>query len=168
MWVVNLFSFFLWIVTAPALFTEETISSFLFTVKISCAKFLLCSTTWIGPLVSLHWKKGKPLVSLHCISVSTDAMHLWAFLYSLKCWTWLAICVRNTGQSQAILPNVPRLCLCSHHFLQSTSLFVFLSGFWVKVTNHPGLLRTDVSPKQDFKCKKWDSPSSLEWASRPP
>lgn len=117
----------------------------------SCAKFLLCSTTWIGPLVSLYWIKR---ISWHNASVGFSVLterldlvcHLpekhWAISGPFFLMFWDSVCVLTSSCN-------PYPCLCSY------------SGFWVKVTSHPGLPRREVSQKQDLKCKKWDSPQQV-------
>ena len=82
-------------------------------------------------LFRTHWNAGPGLLSARETLGSLRPF----FLMFQDC-----VCVLTRSCS-------PHPCLCSS------------SGFWVKVTNHPGFLRTEVSPKQDFKCKNGTVPA---------
>lgn len=119
----------------------------------SCAKFLLCSTTWIGPLASLYWIKR---IYWHNASVGfsvlTEMLDLVCHLPE-KHWAISGPFFLKFRDSVCVLTSScnPYPCLCSY------------SGFWVKVTSHPGLPRREVSQKQDFKCKKMGQ-SPADWS----
>ena len=120
----------------------------------SCAKFLLCSTTWIGPLVSLYWIKR---ISWHNasvgLSVLTEMLDLVCHLPE-KHWAISGPFFLMFRDSVCVLTSSCNPYPCCVPILGSELR-------WQAIQVCPG----EKSPKsRTWSAKNGTVPSRLEWA----